>query len=515
MFGYGDSLNGNKFLNSLVGQLLRAIKDTGRTFIHEIKETYEGKDGEEVEKVVERIEVKKMLYDHLKTPKHTDAWAIVREVLVPALRAVGSAEALGGKCIMLVDSLDEAQWGGNITRVLVELIKYSPGWVRWVATSRPDASVKADLKPVHGGSIEFSLEGENQEADVRAYLEKALPRHPGISVICKKAKGLFKYAAMAVKMLKTDPHMNVHSLPATLNEMYMTYFYRKYGKNKKKLKEFVKYAMPMLAILIAANDALPLDLVKGDRRSLGVVWVKLIEHFEFVKNSICEKRLLNTERPLMQFGHKSIVDFLQNEDEAGVFAVDADYGHMLLASRCRNVLKLRREPTTDLTTQYSLLHLVHHLCYLHKRPYHHPDGPSQPDFLQEAARVVVDLDWLLGRLLLDKDTLGVVEEMKKVVSLLTARGSDDDAELVKAIGAVQRMTARARVAVQHDPRQIMGRIMLELCKETRAPVVDLVRQTSECKRLRWWYLCEGNLKMGGEGQDLTRIGDHAFEGEGE
>jgi len=157
-----------------------------------------------------------MLCKHLNTPKHTEARAIVAEVLVPALRAVGGAEALGGRCVVLVDSLDEARCDGSIVAVLVHLVQKSPKWLQWVATSRPDAAVRRDLEPVEGGSIELSLEGANQEADVREYVEKALPLYPSVarllgismpalertSAICKRAGGLFKYAAMAVQKLR-------------------------------------------------------------------------------------------------------------------------------------------------------------------------------------------------------------------------------------------------------------------------------------------------------------------------
>ena len=214
----------------------------------------------------------------------------------------------------------------------------------------------------------------------------------------------------------------------------------------------------------------------------------------------------------MQFGHKSIADFLQDDKKAGVYVVNVGHGHMLLAARCRQVLKVRSEPM-DRCMEYALRHFVHHLCYLHEHPYQHKDGPSPTDPLQEAARVVLSLDWLLDRLLLDKDTQGVVEDMKKVLSLLTARGGDGDAELAKCVDVVQEMTDRARGAVRYDPRQIMGRIMLYLGRDTRAPVVELVKQARECKRFRWWYLLEDTLKMGGEGAPLTCIGDYAFAGE--
>ena len=511
MFKYSDSLNVNKFLDSLIGQLLRAIKDSGRTFT--LDDEY-------------KSPVDKLLCDHLDTPEHTDAPAIVAEVLVPAFEAVGSAKALGGKCIILVDSLDEAQHGDKIVSVLIELIEKSSGWLRWVATSRPDAAVKASLKPVEGGSIELSLEGKNQEADVREYVNKALnlpslytsiarylrPLVPALEqamVICEKAKGLFKYAVMAVEKLKADPEMDVHSLPEGLDEMFMTYFHRKYGD---KLREYDKYTAPMLAIMVATYDAVSPDLVRGDRVGPREEWAKLLEHWDFVKVNICEKRLLTEGKPLIQFGHKSIVDFLQNEDKAGVFAVDVGLGHMLLAARCKKVLKLRSEPT-DPCMQYTLRHLVHHLCYLHEYPYHQPDGSCRPDPLQEAAHVLLNFDWLLGRLFLDKDTQGVVEDMGKVLYLLKARESDSDTELAKCIDVVQTMVKRARRAVRHDPRQIMGRIMLELSSDTRAPVVELVKRTNKCKRFRWWCVHKDTLKIGGEGQDLACIGDYAFAGQ--
>ena len=214
----------------------------------------------------------------------------------------------------------------------------------------------------------------------------------------------------------------------------------------------------------------------------------------------------------MQFVHKSAIEFLTDEKQSGVYAVNVGQGHMVLADRCRHALKVRRK-STDRCRQYSLRHFVHHLCYLHEHPYQPKDGSSRPDPLLEAARVVLDLDWLLDRLLLDKDTPGVVEDMKQVSSLLQARGGDGDAKLAGCIDTVGAMADHARDAIRHDPRYIVGWIMTELSDDTRAPVAKLVERASECKRFRWWYVSKGTLTMGGEGKELTCVGDWAFWGE--
>ena len=512
MFKHSDSLSVKKFLDSLIAQLLHTIRDTGRTF------TLDDED---------KTPVDKLLYDHLKTAKHTEASTVAGEVLVPALEAIGSAEALGGKCVVLVDSLDEARTVDKnvIVPVFVNLIEESPDWLRWVATSRPDEAVKTDIKPVAGDTIELSLEGENQEADIREYVQTELERVSGleqtsekVTVISKKAGGLFKYAVMAVKKIKADPNTDVQALPKGLDEMLLSYFTRRYNG---KLDEYDKYTAPMLAIMVATFDAVPSDLVKGDRRGSRKEWVKLEESWQFVKDTICQKALLSEDKSsngnsLMQFGHKSILDFLQNQDDAGKYWVDIRVGHTLLADRCKDVLlKLASEPTHP-CMEYTLRHLVKHLCYLHEHPYQHTDGVSRPDPLQEAAHVVLSFDWLIGRLLIDKDTQGVVEDMDRVRDLLEARSGDGDAGLAKCIDDV-RVTLASRstsLAVRHDPRQIMGRIMLELSDNTRTQVIELVKQTRECKRFPWWYLRkEGTLTMmGGKGPKLTCVGAHAFRG---
>ena len=505
MFKYHDSLHPRKFVDNLIGQLLVVIKDSGRTFTLDDKR---------------KTPVDKFLYEHLKTPKHNQASVIAREVLVPALRAVGSAEALGGKCIMLVDSLDEAQCreGNTIIPVLVELMLRSPPWLRWVATSRPHPAVKSSIKRVIGGSIELSLHGKNQEADVREFVEKALnlpAQREQAVVICEKAGGLFTYAVMAVDMVKDDPEMDVHLLPATVVEMFRDlYFGRKY---KGKLSKYGKYPARILAILVSAPDAVPLILLRlacviVDMPISAEEKAEILEAVEFAC-SLCHKHLLAKLEPLLQYSHKTFVEFLLNKAEAGVYAVDVGLGHMLLAIRCREVLKARGE-LTDLCRVYCVRHAVHHLCYLHKHPYHLKDGPSVSDPLQEAAHVVLDFDWLLDRVLLDVDTQGVVDEMEQVSSSLKARGGDGDGDLLKCVEVLRGiMTDGAKFAVRHDPRSIVGRIVTELSGDTQAPVVDLVKRARQCKRFRWWYVHEGTLTMGGRGPDLTCVGDHAFYGE--
>ena len=351
---------------------------------------------------------------------------------------------------MLVDSLDEAQRPkkNTIVPVLVRLIQQSPGWVRWVATSRPHAKVKAGLEPVEGGSIELSLHGENQEADVREYVEKALdlpslglytgvaeflaplvPRLEQATIICKKAKGLFQYAAMAVEKLAEDPDIDLDALPAKLEDMYFTSIEREYGE--ENMEDYYEYAAPKLAMLVSLYDAVSVDMLIAGLRLLSQL--KLLKHkkaLQFLLRGMCQDRLLTKDHPLVQLRHKSFADFLKDEKKAGVYAVSAGQGHMLLADRCRQVLKVRSE-STDLCIEYSLRYFVHHLCYLHEHPYHPKDGSSRPDPLLEAARVLLDLDWLLDRLFLDKDTQGVVGDMKQVSSLLKARGGDGYAELME------------------------------------------------------------------------------------
>ena len=258
--------------------------------------------------------------------------------------------------------------------------------------------------------------------------------------------------------------------------------------------------------MVSTLDALSPKLVQWN-----TLLTEILDHLEFVY-SLCHKRLLEKEEPLMQFSHKSITDFLENPDEAGVFAVDVGLGHMLLVTRCTQVLKSRSE-LTDPCRVYAVRHLVHHLCYLHKHPYHSKAGAAGPDPLQEAARVLVDFDWLVDRLLLDEDTRGVVEDMKEVSDLLWTRGGDGDADLARCVDVVRKMTDDSGSAVRHDPRQIVGRIVLELSSDTRAPVVNLVKRARQCKRFRWWHMNGDTLTMGGEGPDLTRVGDFAFAGE--
>ena len=510
MFEYSDSLETNRFLDSLVGQLLSAVENSGRVFPLSNKKS-------------NKKTVDKLLCDHLHKPKHTNPFSIVAEVLVPALNAMGDAKALGGKCIILVDSLDEARSGGNIVAVLVDLIQKSPDWLRWVATSRPDSVVTKLLKAVEVESTEINLDGKDQEADVREYVETLLPVYPcvvsrlemrmpameQVSAICKKAKGLFAYAAIAVKELTDNPNMDLKSLPNTLEEIYVTFFERKYPGDK--LGEFDKYTAPILAILVASREAVPLELVKGDDLKR-VEWHVLQESIDFVQRTFAKGRLLGKESQVMQLGHKIFADFVQSDDKAGRFAVRAGRGHALLAERCKRKLEKQSDPTEP-CMQYVLKHLVHHLCYLHEHPAHRLDGTSGRDPLQELARVVLNFDWLFGRVMMDKSTKGALAECRKVQSLLQTRDSADQAELRQCVDVVVSMTHAATWPVFRDPRQFLGRIVLRLSNHHEEPLVELVRRAKECKKCQWWMFSDSTLVQVGNGEEvLSSIGHTAFRG---
>ena len=498
MFEYSDSMETSNFLQSLIGQLLRAVQATGRDFVLDDKH---------------KTPVGKMLCDHLlpdesRRPKHKDPLAIVTEVLKPALNAIGSAEALGGKCVILVDSLDEARSSGKLVAVLVKLVQESPDWLRIVATSRPDAGVTKDLKAVAGMSVELNLNGENQEADVRQYVETLLPESAKeqVSAICKKAKGVFKYAAIAVRKLTDNPKMDLKSLPDTLEEMYMTFFERKYPDDK--LGQFDEYTAPTLSILVASRQAVPLDLLIGDTKERTKLFL-LRDSIAFVQYSLCDGKLLGEESEVIELGHKTFVDFVQST-KAGRFMVHVGHGHALLAERCRRKLKQQTEPT-ELCMQYTLKHLLHHLCYLHE---HRLGGASGLDPLHEAARTVLNFDWLFGRVMMDKATKGVLAECTKVAELLKARNSGGDAELLASVEVIKEMTGEATWttwAVFRDPRQFLGRLVLRLRDCHEAPLIELARRAKECKRCNWWMFSGDMCEQVGNGDEaLSSVGHTAF-----
>ena len=304
-------------------------------------------------------------------------------------------DGLGVRDIIWVDSLDEAMTrsvvggtsGGKnnftIVSLLIEFQKKWPPWVRIVATSRPDPDTKEQLQPLCGASID--VHSEQNRNDVRDFVVAKLERgfrlssrgtyqrtnqwlskilqcfelqemmeeqdrdklrraplchgwrlwQPAtVDAICAKAGGVFMYACEVLRQLSDNPRLDLNSLPDELAELYLKR-YNSTFPGGDAADQFDEHSRPMLAMLVAAREPLPVDMVEkaqflGDDGTTAAAahrktrWRRERKrHLGFVR-SMCTGSL--AEAGELQFSHKSFSDWLTGSAAASTKSKeDGDY----------------------------------------------------------------------------------------------------------------------------------------------------------------------------------------------
>ena len=498
-----DSLDPKKWARALVGQLIQAVQEQPRASSTVVLEDilFGHADVRAVMKWVEKSTID----------------TIMTEWVIPALEKFGGP--LGKmRDIIILDSLDEGLTytvtRGAQRRSIVSLLsKYTrrlsgaagrkllPGWVRLVATSRPDETTRHKLHPLlEDASIKVDNEENRQDVQefVQNQIDKINPKDPAEKVrqICAKAQGVFMYAAEAINQLKDNPKMDLEALPAGIAALYMQRYLSTFPQDTSD--QWDAHTKPMLAMLLAAREPLPMSMVESADRPLDCNskwrWAR-DEHLEFVYRW-CVGRLLRSTQPEMQLSHKSLSDWLTSAKNKR-FAVKIVDGHVLLARVCASILRGSGEHTLvkdgsvqmtppsdealskDLSVRYAVKHWAQHLC--------------KQGRVVDAGKLVCSFEWILARVLCDENTTGVVQDGVDVAAELPHGGQYQ--ELRKSVDLVVSMARLATKAVEEDPRQILGQMVGRLMWYTDGkgdklrPIVALVGAARACQRWACSHRC--------------------------
>jgi WD40 repeat protein len=377
-----DSLSPIKWVRSLAGQIFSIFSQNGK--INTALEIWNHSDSDSFINWIE---------------SENSVRKILSEWVLPVLNTINDASELGGKCLIMIDSLDEAltidvlhgDLKDTIVTFLLEFRKEWPSWIQFLVTSRPDVITKKKLNPLTGASID--VHDERNLKDIRDFVEHSLERgfrlgkqgsfqstnqslsrvlqcqelnelldeksrntlanapmcrnwhlfQPGtIDQICNKAAGVFMYAREVLSQLNDDPFLDLENLPLGLADLYMERFKRTFPSGT--LAKFKKHSEPMLAMLVAARGPIPVNIVKN----AGIDLTKKktdgfkdfnaehCRHLEFVQR-MCVGSLVDVG--MLQFSHKSFADWLEDGfDENESYCVDREDGEKMLAEECWNVL---------------------------------------------------------------------------------------------------------------------------------------------------------------------------------
>ncbi|MBW4499643.1 MAG: hypothetical protein KME57_08755 [Scytonema hyalinum WJT4-NPBG1] len=286
---------------------------------------------------------------------------------------------------ILVDSLDEAlTFEGEKTIVdLLSAVQDLPEQVRFLLTSRPKIEA---LEPLQDRAVVYSLtmgEGlQHSQEDVNQYVWQALKQQPGlvaqlapdlpqgnfVTTVSAKSDGNFLYVTYLLKML-AQGHLEItkttlEQLPNGLDGIYREFLYRLVGKDKKTWRR--QYA-PILGTLAIAQEALTREQLAGfTEMSKSEVAGVLEELQQFLD---IDEFLPASQRTYAIY-HRSLANFLQDEDRAESYWCDAQEQHQRIVDYYRAGAKswLERD-WTSIKDDYAFRYLPYHL----KQAGHHQD----------------------------------------------------------------------------------------------------------------------------------------------
>ncbi|MCR5349328.1 MAG: toll/interleukin-1 receptor domain-containing protein [Bacilli bacterium] len=172
----------------------------------------------------------------------------------------GSKVSFPSTQVLVIDALDEAVDNGKneIAEILLSYQNALPKWLRVYCSTRPQENVTVYFRSCHVYRIDDS--GKENEADIRAFYEKALPRkldEEESAILMKKSHGSFLYAncianSVKAKELSLD---DVSSFPDGIYSYYALWFNRIFSSFP------YEEARPVLAVLSIASSAVSTEFL--------------------------------------------------------------------------------------------------------------------------------------------------------------------------------------------------------------------------------------------------------------
>ena len=289
--------------------------------------------------------------------------------VLPVLKRLGP---LNGRDTIWVDSLDEAltndvltgkhERGNTVVSLLIELKARWPSWVRVVATSRPDEATRAALEPLSGASIDVKSLSNQQDIQEFVLQELSIIQQQGPAVeggdaqaceaICAAAKGVIMYAREVLRQYKDFGFLDLEAPPESLSKLYMNRYQQTFPRDG--LEQFAAHSQPMLEMLVAAREPLPVavvaraesaedahDISTGKTKRTGVagtnrtLWASdRARHVKFVQRMCVWQSRRGGQAAT--FAQEFFADWL-SEEESEQFCVDKHHGEKQLAKMCLQV----------------------------------------------------------------------------------------------------------------------------------------------------------------------------------
>lgn len=259
--------------------------------------------------------------------------AFQQSVLEPLRAFAGS---LARPLLIVVDSLDEAARHRS-DETIVDLLANAgalPAQVRFVLTSRPEGEVLRHFQERNIPHIELKAKGEDNRADVRAYLdgqyaasselqarvsESGLTREQFVERLLKTSGGNFLYLFWLLPEIAAGRQLLTEQaqLPVGLDGIYRE-FLRTQTVGEDLRGKWRSLYRPLLGVLIAARA--PLDVAQLKRFTY-LSRQRMVDAVEDVRQFLDPDEAARERYALY---HQSLSDFLRDRARAEEFWIEKD-----------------------------------------------------------------------------------------------------------------------------------------------------------------------------------------------
>ena len=488
--------------------------------------------------------------------KDGSSQSVMNECLFPAL-SVLDERAMGHRTIWidaLDEALTyhrptESKGAESIVMLLEQSRDKWPSWITIVTTSRPDPLVKDELRILGYSSIDVLREENNR--DIRGFVDLRLRKFATLSgsgqpsnekqeqllpsevtgrtrsillakiledlplsdkelylgclvskewllstltaLICRKAKGVFMYAAEVLNQMEEKSAIDnsltlltgsswIFGLPNGIARLYMERYTNMFSDD---MEQYEKYSRPMLGALVAARAPITRDMlhmiVFGNENSRdNATSASFLLHLRFVVH-MCAGNASDG----YVLSHKSFSDWLTEEfnddspTSTNKFFTPESFGHNKLAVACLCYMKSRKDLDQVFGTDLSKSHQSHNMALKHRSsPFFYAlkygvthmleyadtcDGNEKIEWRQETRKLILSVSWLMAKAIVDFMTEGcsLVDDYNKFVWTAIKDGSSQSIDRVvdllrKAVGLSLH---DLHINPQRLPGQLIGRLL--------------------------------------------------------
>ena len=329
------------------------------------------------------------------------------------------------KIVIVIDALDECDFESrsDLLKLFVREFIKLPKWVYAILTSRPDQKILQSLKRIKH-VIKVEPDDPRNIDDIRHFLHDFLTGKmppselgPGIDLLVKKSEGMFLYFHYAIDTLEDKDTISLQDLETLLPDGIDDYYEHNFSRlfNAIGKEKYQKFLQGILASRSDFPQALIAPLLSSSIQEAN----KVIELMS---------PLIPIHNECINIFHKSVKDWLVDEDLAGQYAVVPLLGHKHLASLCLKQIKAMKE-SFALSTVGVMSDLVNH--YIIKNGIHHMCSSKDPHLFPQMLSTVEDLQFMYFRLTMSQgnteDLLEDLAEVRKAVAkniLLRQRAQD-------------------------------------------------------------------------------------------